>query len=114
METVDVTSQGPVTTVCLNRPDVRNAFNETLIAELREVFTGIDESVRAVVLTGAGTVFCAGADVNWMQKSVTYSEEENAHRETVALLARSRISPEDQEGLNAFLEKRRPNWARPE
>ena len=78
METVDVTSQGSVTTVCLNRPDVRNAFNETLIAELREVFTGIGESVRAVILTGAGTVFCAGADVGWMQRSINYTEPENA------------------------------------
>jgi enoyl-CoA hydratase/carnithine racemase len=114
METVDVTRHGSVTTMCLNRSDVRNAFNEIMIAESQEAFAGIDASVRAVVLTGAGTVLCVGADVNRVQRSVTYSEEENAHRETVALLARLRISPEGQESVIAFLEKRRPNGARAE
>ena len=59
---------GQVTTVTLNRPDVRNAFNEEMIAELTAFAEGVpaDGSVRAVVLRGAGPVFSAGADVQWM------------------------------------------------
>ncbi len=70
---------GPVVRVTLNRPDVRNAFNEELIAEL----TAWAESVvvggpaRVAVLAGAGKVFCAGADVTWMSKMVAYSHEDN-------------------------------------
>jgi methylglutaconyl-CoA hydratase len=72
-------SPGPLTTVTLNRPDVRNAFNEELIAALTEWAKGVpaDGSIRAAVLQGAGSVFCAGADVQWMSKMVGYSHEEN-------------------------------------
>jgi methylglutaconyl-CoA hydratase len=70
---------GPVTTVTLNRPEVRNAFNEELVAELTDWARGVpaDGSVRAVVLQGAGYVFCAGADLQWMSKMAGYSREEN-------------------------------------
>jgi methylglutaconyl-CoA hydratase len=70
---------GPLTTLTLNRPEVRNAFNEALIAELTEWATGVpnDGSVRVVVLQGAGSVFSAGADVQWMSKMVGYTHEEN-------------------------------------
>jgi methylglutaconyl-CoA hydratase len=70
---------GPVTTVTLNRPDVRNAFNEELMRELTDFARSVkdDGSVRVVVLQGAGSVFCAGADLNWMSKVVGYSREEN-------------------------------------
>ena len=70
---------GPVTTVTLNRPEVRNAFNDVLIRELTEWARGVpqDGSVRAVVLQGAGPVFCAGADLNWMSKVAGYSHDEN-------------------------------------
>jgi methylglutaconyl-CoA hydratase len=70
---------GPVTRVTLNRPDVRNAFNEELIHELTEWARSVprDGSVRAAVLQGAGSVFCAGADLKWMSKVVGYSREEN-------------------------------------
>lgn len=70
---------GPVTTVTLNRPDVRNAFNEAMIAELTAWAASVpaDGSVRAVVLQGAGPVFSAGADVRWMSKMLDYSREEN-------------------------------------
>jgi methylglutaconyl-CoA hydratase len=70
---------GPVTTVTLNRPEVRNAFNEDMIAELT-AFAGAvpaDGSVRAVVLRGAGPVFSAGADVQWMSRMIGFSREEN-------------------------------------
>ncbi len=72
-------SPGPVTTVTLNRPDVRNAFNEEMIAALTEWAQGVpaDGSVRAVVLQGAGSVFSAGADVQWMAKMVGYTREQN-------------------------------------
>ncbi len=77
MSTITVVS-GPVTTVTLNRPDVRNAFNEELIAELTAWATGIvPGSTRVAVLQGAGPVFSAGADINWMAKMVGYSREEN-------------------------------------
>jgi len=74
-----VITPGPVTTVTLNRPEVRNAFNEELIAALTGFARGVpaDGSVRAVVLAGAGAVFCAGADVQWMAKMVDYSHEQN-------------------------------------
>jgi len=75
--TVKVASH--VATVTLNRPDVRNAFNETVIAELTGAFRalgGMDE-VRAIVLAGNGPAFCAGADLNWMKKMAAYSDDEN-------------------------------------
>jgi methylglutaconyl-CoA hydratase len=70
---------GPVTVVTLNRPEVRNAFNDEMIAELTAFATGVpgDGSVRAVVLRGAGPVFSAGADVQWMSRMLGYSREEN-------------------------------------
>ena len=78
METLDIRRDGDVVTIELNRPDVRNAFNDQVVLELTEAFNGLGEDVRAVVLTGAGKSFCAGADLNWMKKSAQYSEQENA------------------------------------
>ena len=65
--------------VTLNRPDIRNAFNDEVIIELCNLFQAIadDDAVRVVVLTGTGTAFCAGADLNWMQKVADYDIEEN-------------------------------------
>jgi methylglutaconyl-CoA hydratase len=76
---LDITYTGSVATVTLNRPDVHNAFNAELIAELTDCFTELadDVSVRAVVLTGAGPSFCAGGDVNWMRSSLDLTREEN-------------------------------------
>lgn len=70
---------GPVTTVTLNRPDVRNAFNEAVIDELRAWAVALprDGSVRVVVLQGAGKVFCAGADLDWMRRMAAFSPKEN-------------------------------------
>lgn len=66
-------------TVILNRPEVRNAFNEIVIAELTQVFQelGQNPNIRVIVLTANGAAFCAGADLNWMKKMATYSLEEN-------------------------------------
>jgi methylglutaconyl-CoA hydratase len=63
----------------LNRPEIHNAFDDRLIAALTEqlLALGSDESVRALVLTGAGRSFSAGADLNWMRRSATYGEAEN-------------------------------------
>ena len=72
-------SGGAVTTVTLNRPDVRNAFNEDLIRDLSGWAATVptDGSVRVVVLRGAGPSFCAGADLQWMSRMAGYSREEN-------------------------------------
>lgn len=70
---------GPVEYLTLNRPEVRNAFNEHVIDELTR-WAGVtagDRQVRAVVLAGAGKMFCAGADLTWMSKMVSYTREEN-------------------------------------
>ena len=78
MSTITVTG-GPFVTVTLNRPDVRNAFNEELIADLTSwaIDAAKAPGIRAAVLRGAGKTFCAGADVNWMAKTVTYTREQN-------------------------------------
>ncbi len=68
-----------VATISLNRPEIHNAFNDDLIAQLITEFQAMDtdEKIKLVVLTGEGKSFCAGADLNWMKKMVNYSLEEN-------------------------------------
>jgi methylglutaconyl-CoA hydratase len=68
-----------VAEVWLNRPEVRNAFNDGVIAELTAAFAGFaqDTDLRAVVLAGHGKAFCAGADLSWMRAMAGYSWEEN-------------------------------------
>lgn len=78
METLNVSQAGRVATVTLDRPEVRNAFNDQVVVELTQVFREMDESVQVVVLQGVGKSFCAGADLNWMKKSATYTQEQNA------------------------------------
>ena len=73
-----ITASGPVVTLTLNRPEVRNAFDEGLIADLTAWARGpMPAGARVAVLRGAGTVFCAGADLTWMSRMVAYSHEEN-------------------------------------
>ena len=79
-ETIRLTIDDGVATVTLHRPQVRNAFNDVMLAELVAVFKSLAAqfpNVRVVVLTGSGSVFCAGADLNWMRKTASYSLEEN-------------------------------------
>jgi methylglutaconyl-CoA hydratase len=79
-ETLKVTTDSRgVLSIGLNRPDIRNAFNEVLIRELTEVFEqeARKPEVRVVVLRGEGTVFCAGGDLNWMRRSVDLDYAEN-------------------------------------
>lgn len=68
-----------VCTIKLNRPEVRNALNADTIRELTECFEELaeDESVRVIVLTGEGSVFCAGADISYMRDSAEFSYDEN-------------------------------------
>jgi methylglutaconyl-CoA hydratase len=65
--------------VTLNRPDVRNAFDDALIAALTKAFADMDKdaSIRVVVLAGNGPAFCAGADLNWMKRMAGYSYDDN-------------------------------------
>jgi methylglutaconyl-CoA hydratase len=71
--------EGPVEHLTLNRPEVRNAFNEHMIDELTRWAgaTAADTTARCAVLAGAGKLFCAGADLTWMSKMVSYTHEEN-------------------------------------
>ncbi len=76
---------GQIARLFLTRPEVRNAFDDVLIAELSAALlvvrngfeTEPSTAPRALVLTGEGTAFCAGADMNWMRRSVAYSRDEN-------------------------------------
>jgi len=80
-QTVRVTRDGPFARVTLARPEVRNAFDAVLIAELRAVFDGLAsepaDRLRGVVLGGEGPTFCAGADVTWMRRAVGMSVDDN-------------------------------------
>ena len=76
------TREGAVEHLTLNRPDVRNAFNEHVIAELtawaEDARAAAERhDIRVVVISGAGKIFCAGADVTWMSKTVHYTREDN-------------------------------------
>ena len=77
--TLDIRTEGRVARVYLNRPEVRNAFNDGVIAELTEAFArlGADPGLRAIVLGGHGKAFCAGADLNWMKAMAGYDWEQN-------------------------------------
>ena len=80
MTTLDIRRPGPhVAEVWLNRPEVRNAFNDGVIAELTAAFRtlGADAQLRAIVLGGHGKAFCAGADLGWMRAMADYSWEQN-------------------------------------
>lgn len=85
-ELLRVERDGAVARVTLTRPQVRNAFNAALIGELRSTFEALanepPDTLRAVVLGGEGTTFCAGADVEWMRASIGLSSEANEHDAT--------------------------------
>jgi len=74
-----VENRNQIAIVTLNRPEVRNAFNDALISDLTKALLDLDkdEAIRVVVLAGAGTAFCAGADLNWTQRVAGYSQEQN-------------------------------------
>ena len=77
-DTITVLTDGPVATLSLNRPDVRNAMNPVMIREITAAFADFNasEAIRVVVLRGEGGVFCAGGDLNWMRDVLGQSEQE--------------------------------------
>ena len=82
---LSIRRDGPVEHLTLNRPDVRNALNDRVLGELADWAAHLVEAApRVVVLSGAGTAFCAGADASWMAHTVNYSESDNL-RDATAL-----------------------------
>ena len=79
LTTVELTKKNRIATVTLNRPKVKNAFNETLISELLSVLIDLktDKEIRVIVIQGKGDTFCSGADLNWMKGIINYSYQEN-------------------------------------
>ncbi len=79
LNTIKYRIKDPVARITLNRPEVHNAFNETMIAELLDLYRQIKDmkEVRVVVLSGEGKSFCAGADLKWMSGVIGYSYEQN-------------------------------------
>ena len=79
MSALNISTQNGVHTITLSRPDVRNAFNDEVIAELKNAFLAVaqDPAVRCVVLAAEGPAFCAGADLNWMRSMADYSRAQN-------------------------------------
>lgn len=78
-QTIDVAEDEPVARLTLSRPDVRNAFDEVLIAELTAAVKALEgrRDIRVAILSGAGEVFSAGADLNWMRRVAGYTYEQN-------------------------------------
>jgi methylglutaconyl-CoA hydratase len=78
-EHVTLTREDSVATVTMARPEVHNAFNEHLIAQLHDAVRTLseDDSVRVIVLAGEGKSFSAGADLDWMRRAAGFSDEEN-------------------------------------
>jgi methylglutaconyl-CoA hydratase len=78
-EMLQIDRKDAVATVWMDRPEVHNAFNETVIAGLTQALREVDadSGVRVVVLAGRGKSFSAGADLNWMKRAAGYSVEEN-------------------------------------
>jgi methylglutaconyl-CoA hydratase len=78
-ETIRVGIEGGVATITLARPEVKNAFNDTMLDELMEAYGALedDPEVRVVVLTGEGDSFCAGADLNYMKHTINYTLDQN-------------------------------------
>ena len=78
-QTIELKIHNRIATLWLNRPDVRNAFNDVMIREMTDCLTevGKDEGIIALVLRGKGKVFCGGADIKWMQSFSQRSYEED-------------------------------------
>lgn len=79
MNNLRIEMDGPVARITLTRPEVRNAFNDEVIQQLKAAFESVGgrDDVRAVVLAAEGPAFCAGADLNWMRRMADYTREEN-------------------------------------
>ena len=77
--TLEIELDGPVATIWMNRPELHNAFDENLIAELTAACIALDEDddIRVVVLAGRGKSFSAGGDLNWMKRAANNGIDEN-------------------------------------
>jgi len=77
--TLEIEYTGRTATIWLNRPDIRNAFNEVMIGELIKAFKEAysQDDIRIIILRGKGKSFCAGADLNWMRDVASYSYDQN-------------------------------------
>lgn len=77
--TLSITRRNGIGIVTLERPELHNAFNEVVIAEITAAFRelAVDDAVRVVILAGNGASFCAGADLNWMKKMAGYDTAQN-------------------------------------
>ena len=78
-KTLSITIEKGLARLTLNRPEVHNAFDEVMLAEILNVCSrlAVSKDVRLLIFTGAGKSFCAGADINWMKKMINFTYEEN-------------------------------------
>jgi methylglutaconyl-CoA hydratase len=79
-DTIKIEKTDQALKIILNRPGVKNAFNEVMIKEITDLFRRINDTpnnLRIIIITGEGDIFCAGADLNWMKGMVDYSLEQN-------------------------------------
>jgi methylglutaconyl-CoA hydratase len=75
---VSLSRNGPVSTLTLDRPEARNALEPAMMIELRDLVIALaQDGTRVIVLTGAGDIFCAGADIDWMRRSRDLTPEQN-------------------------------------
>ena len=76
---LEIEQRGAVRWIWLNRPEVRNAFNDALVADIANAFADVEASpdTRVVVVAARGQIFCAGADLNWMRTMAGFSHAEN-------------------------------------
>ncbi|UGA38752.1 enoyl-CoA hydratase/isomerase family protein [Chromobacterium haemolyticum] len=98
--TLEIEHSGKTATIWMNRPDIHNAMNETLIAELTAAFTHLQlqADCRVIVLAGRGKSFSAGADLDWMRRAAGYSEEQNlADAQRLAAMLKERL-PQQKAG----------------
>ena len=77
--TLELTFDGAIARIWLNRPELRNAFDDVVIRELSEAFSqaGAANEVRVIVLGANGPAFCAGANLNWMRRAAEFTHEQN-------------------------------------
>lgn len=78
-ETIEVIYEHDIATIWLNRPEVHNAFNHTLVLEIMEILNLLENQndLRILILRGKGKSFCSGADLNWMRDVVEFDYEKN-------------------------------------
>jgi hypothetical protein len=102
---------GPVATIWMNRPDLHNAFDEILIAELTAACIALDEDddIRVVILAGRGKSFSAGADLNWMKRAANNGLDDNLN-DARALARMLRTLAEMQKADHRPYPGRRARW----